>query len=83
MDNIAKNQTRDLSDLVVLERMPDHHRGSRRAARNWGVYPHNGAVRVVTDRATAEAYVEDDVDGYDSIVEDADVSQYPTMTGGE
>lgn len=54
---------------VTLETMPDHLRGSHRAARNWGVYPHNGAERTRMPREDAEAIVESDPDGYAHIVE--------------
>jgi hypothetical protein len=67
------------SDLVVLERMPDQHRGSHRAAGNWGRYPGNGAERTVVSREWAEQAVEEDEDGYDHIVRDAredDVRHY-------
>lgn len=58
-------------DLVVFERMPDCHRSSHRAARNWGVYPANGAERVLMLREDAEAAAADDADEYDHIVRDA------------
>jgi len=56
------------SDMVTIEEMPDHHRGSHRAARNWGVYPHNGATRRRVSRDEAEEIVESDADNYASIV---------------
>lgn len=61
-------------DLVVVETMPDYLRGSHRAARNWGVYPHNGAVRTRVARAEAEGIVAADPDGYASIIEDSRAS---------
>lgn len=64
---------------VVLETMPDQHRSSHRAANNFGSYPHNGAVRVVIDRESAETAVAIDPDGYTWIVRearDADVREY-------
>jgi hypothetical protein len=57
------------SDLVLVERMPDHLRESHRAARNWGVYPANGAQRVLMAREDAELAVEGDE--YDHIVRTA------------
>lgn len=75
----ANPNSRDIEDLVVLERMPDHLRGSHRAAGNWGRYPANGAERTVVSREWAEQTVEEDSDGYDHIVRDArpdDVSHY-------
>lgn len=59
------------TDPVVVERMPEHLRGSHRAAANWGVYPHNGAERVIVERADTEQWVyDDDLDTYAAI--DAD-----------
>jgi hypothetical protein len=68
-------------DLVVLESMPEQHRASHRAARNFGVYPANGAERYVMPRVEAEEVVESDEDGYDRVVRDAtpaDVERYGT-----
>jgi hypothetical protein len=58
-------------DLVILETRPDWCRDSHRAARNWGVYPHNGATRSLVTRDQAEMYVAEDPDGYARIVRDA------------
>lgn len=58
------------SPLVIVETMPDHLRGSHRAAGNWGVYPHNGAERLIRFRDEAQELVDNDPDGYASIVED-------------
>lgn len=41
-------------EMVVVEYMPECLRESHRAARNSGVYPHNGAVRVACCRQCAE-----------------------------
>lgn len=35
-----------VAETVTVEVMPDHLRGSHRAAGNWGTYPANGAVRL-------------------------------------
>lgn len=59
-----------LDDAVIVETMPEHHRGSHRAAGNWGSYPHNGAKRTITSRSEAEELCEDDE--YNRIVRDAD-----------
>ena len=59
------------SDAVIVETMPDHLRSSHRAARNWGVYPVNGAERRVVSREEADQIVADDADEYDHIVCDA------------
>jgi hypothetical protein len=56
-------------DMVTIEEMPDHHRGSHRAARNWGVYPHNGATRRQVSRDEADEIVESDPDNYAHIVD--------------
>lgn len=47
-------------DLVVVETMPKGLRSSHEAAGNRGSYPHNGAARVLMDRANAEIFVDDD-----------------------
>ena len=46
--------------LVVVEWMPLCLRESHRAAGNAGVYPNNGADRVLMSRADAEALRADD-----------------------
>ena len=68
---------------VVVEHMPAAWRESHRAARNWGQYPANGAVRVLMTREDAEELVEADSDGYDHILRDAtlsDMTRYPRET---
>ena len=60
-----------VSELVVVEHMPACFRESHRAARNWGNYPLNGAMRCLMLRADAESVVAEDDDGYDSIIRDA------------
>jgi hypothetical protein len=60
----------DAEDMVTIETMPDYHRASHRAARNWGRYPRNGAERRVVSREEAEQIVAAGEDGYDHIVED-------------
>lgn len=62
---------------VVIETMPDFLRQRHREARNWGVYPHNGAERSVVSAEEAEDIVAADEDGYDHVVEGAVV---PPMT---
>lgn len=64
---------RDCTD-VVIEIMPDQHRGSHRAARNWGSYPHNGAERYRVDAGIAENLCEDDE--YNHVVKGADPEEY-------
>lgn len=58
-----------VDQIVLLEEMPDHLRASHRAARNWGAYPHNGAVRRAIAREEAEVIIAADPDGYARIVE--------------
>ena len=59
---------------VVVEHMPESWRESHRAARNWGQYPSNGAVRVVMAREDADELIGRDIDGYDCILRDATIS---------
>jgi len=42
-----------LSEMVILEWMPESLRESHRAARNSGTYPANGAERLLVDYACA------------------------------
>lgn len=60
-----------LTDPVVIERMPEHLRASHEAAGNWGRYPHNGAERRVMSREDAESLVAGD--SYDHIRGPADL----------
>jgi len=59
--------------IALVETMPDCHRGSHREARNWGVYPANGAERHWRCLSDAACIVADDPDEYDSIVHELDV----------
>lgn len=59
----------------LIETMPDHIRGSHRAAGNWGTYPANGAQRRIVD----ESELPDDDAEYDHVVREAtdrDVERY-------
>jgi hypothetical protein len=56
-------------DLVTIEEMPEHLRGSHRAAGNWGRYPHNGATRRQVSRDEADEIVSGDADEYARIVD--------------
>jgi hypothetical protein len=57
-------------ETVVLEWMPEEHRASHKAAGgNFGVYPHNGAVRLRCERSCAERLVESDGPDWARIVE--------------
>jgi hypothetical protein len=40
--------------------MPEHLRSSHVAARNHGVYPHNGAIRLRVERSCADRMAEYD-----------------------
>jgi hypothetical protein len=53
---------------VLIETMPDHLRGSHRAARNWGVWPYNGAERRWVDPDDASAIMRADPDNYAHVV---------------
>lgn len=55
---------------ALLERMPECHRASHRAAKNWGEFPHNGAERVRMQLAEAERVSFADLE-YDHIVADS------------
>ena len=61
---------------VVLEYMPRYHRGSHRAAGNWGSWPGNGSERVEIRRYDALAEIESDEDGYARIIKGAPLGQY-------
>lgn len=65
---VAMAQQAIEEDKVLVETMPDYLRATHRNAGNWGVYPHNGAVRRFVDREEAEEIVISDSDGYDHIV---------------
>lgn len=62
------------SEMLVVEWMPWHHRGSHEAAGNAGVYPHNGAERLAVEASCAALLVESG-DGWVSVVE-APVDRY-------
>lgn len=79
------SQSTAYTDPVVVERMPDYLRGSHRAAGNWGVYPQNGAERVIVERADTEMWSYDaeadehasiDDDEYDHIVRSASATDF-------
>jgi hypothetical protein len=62
--------------LYLIETMPDCHRESHRAARNWGRYPGNGAERRIVTEAELPA---DDAE-YDHVIREAterDLATYP------
>lgn len=50
----------DLRHYVLVETIPASDRVSHEAAGNAGVYPHNGARRVLMHRVDAEEFVEGD-----------------------
>jgi hypothetical protein len=51
-----------LSEMVVVEWMPEHLRDSHAAARNSGCYPHNGAARVACHHECADLLIESEGD---------------------
>jgi hypothetical protein len=64
-------------DLVVVETIPMYLRVSHAAANNSGVWPYNGAQRIVMDRPSAEELVEHDP-RWSEILEDEDPADYYT-----
>lgn len=54
--------TGPLSDLVIVEYMPESLRASHLAAGNSGRYPRNGAERVAAERSCAALLIESDPD---------------------
>jgi hypothetical protein len=50
--------TGPLSDMVVVEYMPECLRASCEAARNSGIHPHNGSARVAVCRECADDLLE-------------------------
>lgn len=63
--------------LVVVETMPRYLRASHVAANNRGIYPHNGAMRAVTTRMAAEAFVRGD--DWSRVVRDATENDIATL----
>ena len=65
--------------IYLVEIMPDHLRGSHRAAGNWGAYPHNGAERMLTTRP--EDAIDQDGE-YDRVIRratPADLARYASL----
>jgi hypothetical protein len=71
----TQETTMKASDLVVVETIPESLRASHAAAGNSGVWPGNGAERVVMDRADAEDLVEHDPE-WSEILESEDPADY-------
>jgi hypothetical protein len=46
--------TGPIEETVLIEYMPVYLRGSHEAAGNWGIYPHNGALRLRVEASCAE-----------------------------
>lgn len=67
----------DVGDTVVVEWMPPYLRASHEAAGNSGVYPHNGAERLIVAASCAEWMSETEA-GWIQIVE----SDTPEAAGG-
>lgn len=56
--------------MITIEVMPDCWRESHKAARNWGIYPYNGAERIKVSEEEAQDIIANDPDGYAHIVEE-------------
>ena len=67
--------TGPISDMVVVEYMPECVRASHIAARNSGAWPHNGSVRVAVERECAARVVESD-DPWAHVVSRANPADY-------
>lgn len=65
----------DPSAMVVVEYMLKQHRESHEAARNCGVYPYNGALRLAVSPECARLLIEGDAD-WAATVPDAKPSEY-------
>jgi hypothetical protein len=48
------------SATTIVEFVPEHLRSSHIAARNRGIYPHNGAIRLRVERSCADRMAEHD-----------------------
>lgn len=64
-----------VTDVVLVETMPEQYRESHTAAGNDGAYPDNGVERMLMTRAEAEVEVEADPD-WTSIVRPARASDW-------
>jgi hypothetical protein len=72
---VACDWTGLADEMVVVEWMPEHLRGSHEAAGNAGVYPANGARRTAMERSCAEGVV-DGLEEWASIRSGAKVARY-------
>jgi len=52
--------TGPIEETVVVEFIPEHLRASHEAARNYGVYPANGAIRIRVHTECAEMMAGED-----------------------
>jgi hypothetical protein len=68
------NWSGPISELVVVEYMPEYLRQSQTASGNMGCHPNNGSVRVVAQRDCAEMLICEESD-WSSIVS-TDVRKY-------
>jgi hypothetical protein len=73
-----------ISELVVVEYMPEYLRQSQTASGNMGRHPNNGSVRVVAQRDCAEMLICEEGD-WSSIIsrESTDVMKYISNKRGE
>lgn len=67
-------------EMIVVEWMPEWLRASHKAARNSGVYPHNGAARVAVHPECAANILEHDPDWAEKVA--ADPAEYAQQEGG-
>ncbi len=65
----------DSSAMVVVEYMPPQHRRSHETARNRGVYPANGALRLAVSPDCARLIIQGDED-WAATVPDAKPTDY-------
>jgi hypothetical protein len=69
------NWSGPISEMVVVEYMPEYLRGTHISAGNMGCYPNNGSVRVVAQKDCAEMLICEESD-WSSII-----SRKPTDVG--
>lgn len=54
--------TGPMTEMVLVEYMPEQFRSSHEAAGNMGCYPHNGARRIWVERSCADRMLRNDPD---------------------
>ena len=68
--------TGPLSEMVVVEYMPECLRESHRAAGNSGCYPRNGSRRVAVERSCADLLMQYEGEEEWSSITNADPAEY-------